>query len=165
LRGRLRSRRSYTRHRFIGRAPLGAVIKERTSLCGHSVIAEDIRDSSKAAAALAGRSRQVRKILRLEARAGRLLVRYEASLAAATRTMQQARDLLDDAHGIEASLTSTQRRELRCGREAAGAAPAARPASSSPQLTMRSVSMHERRSQKVRTILQLQGRAATLQAR
>jgi hypothetical protein len=68
------------------------------------------------------RSRKVRKILRLEARARRLLARYERALAKATRAMGQARALLDDASGLEYSLTGTQLGELRRGRaETAGA--------------------------------------------
>jgi hypothetical protein len=71
------------------------------------------------------RSRKVRKILRLEARARGLLARYERALAQATRAMGQARALLDDASGLEYSLTGTQLGELRRGRaETAGAAAA-----------------------------------------
>jgi hypothetical protein len=67
------------------------------------------------------RSRKVRKILRLEARARRLLTRYERALAEATRTMGQARALLDDASLLEGSLTGPQLAELHRGRaEAAG---------------------------------------------
>jgi hypothetical protein len=62
------------------------------------------------------RSRKVRKILRLEARAQRLLAQYERALAKATGAMAKARALLDDAHGLEYSLTGTQLGELRRGR-------------------------------------------------
>ena len=62
------------------------------------------------------RSRKVRKILRLEARAQRFLARYERALAKATGAMAQARALLDDAHGLEHALTGTQLGELRRGR-------------------------------------------------
>jgi len=67
------------------------------------------------------RSRTVRKILRFEARARRLLTRYERALARATRAMAQARALLDNACVLESSLTGTQLGELRRGRpDAAG---------------------------------------------
>ena len=67
------------------------------------------------------RSRKVRKILRFEARARRLLTRYEQALARATRAMAQARALLDNASVLESSLTGTQLGELRRGRpDAAG---------------------------------------------
>jgi hypothetical protein len=62
------------------------------------------------------RSRKVRKILRLEARAQRLLARYETALAKATGAMAKARALLDDAHGLECSLTGTQLGQLRRAR-------------------------------------------------
>ena len=62
------------------------------------------------------RSRKVRKILRLEARARRLLARYETALAKATGAMARARALLDDAHGLEYSLNGTQLGELRRAR-------------------------------------------------
>ena len=69
------------------------------------------------------RSRKVRKILRFEARARRLLTRYERALARATGAMAQARALLDDASVLESSLTGTQLGELRRGRpDAAGVA-------------------------------------------
>ena len=76
------------------------------------------------------RSRKVRKILRFEARARRLLTRYERALARATRAMAQARALLDNASVLESSLTGTQLGELRRGRpDAAGVgnAPGATP--------------------------------------
>jgi len=62
------------------------------------------------------RSRNVRKILSLEARAQRLLAHYERALAKATGAMAQARALLDDAHGLEHALTGTQLGELRRAR-------------------------------------------------
>ena len=65
------------------------------------------------------RSRTVRKILRFEARARRLLTRYERALARATRAMAQARALLDNASVLESSLTGTQLGELRRGRPGA----------------------------------------------
>ncbi len=86
--------------------------------------AGDARDPLVSAGAAAGtpaRSRKVRKILRLEARAQKLLVRYERALGEATRAMGQARALLDDAELLEGSLTDAQRPALHHGRaEAAG---------------------------------------------
>jgi len=67
-------------------------------------------------AATPARSRKVRTILRLEARARRLLRRYERALATATHAMGQARALLDDADGLAGSLTGTERRTLHRGR-------------------------------------------------
>jgi hypothetical protein len=48
----------------------------------------------------------------LEARAQRLLTRYEHMLAAATRAKGEAHVLLDQAYAIECVLTDTQRGEL-----------------------------------------------------
>jgi hypothetical protein len=76
-------------------------------------------------------SRQVKKIMRLEARAQRLLTRYENTLAAATRAKGQAHLLLDQAHSIECVLTGTQRGELyRARREAMRGEAAVRSAAS-----------------------------------
>lgn len=62
------------------------------------------------------RSRKVRKILRLEARARRLLTRYERALDKATRAKGQAHALLDAANRFELTLTGTQLGELRRAR-------------------------------------------------
>jgi hypothetical protein len=62
------------------------------------------------------RSRKVQKILRLEARARRLLTRYERALSRATRAKAQAHALLDQASLLEFSLTGTQLGELRRAR-------------------------------------------------
>ena len=62
------------------------------------------------------RSRKVPKILRLEARARRLLTRYERALSRATRAKAQAHVVLDDASGLELSLTGTELSELRRAR-------------------------------------------------
>ena len=59
------------------------------------------------------RSRKVRKILRLEACARRLLTRYERALDKATRAKGQAHTLLDEASRLELALTGTQLGELR----------------------------------------------------
>ena len=59
------------------------------------------------------RSRKVRKILRLEAHARRLLTRYERALDKATRAKGQAHALLDAASRLEVALTGTQLGELR----------------------------------------------------
>jgi hypothetical protein len=58
----------------------------------------------------------VRKIVRLEARARRQLVRYDRTLAEATGAMAKARRLLDDAYVLEHTLTGTQLTELRRAR-------------------------------------------------
>ena len=73
------------------------------------------------------RSRKVRKILRLEARARRLLTRYERALDKAARAKGQAHALLDAANRFELTLTGTQLGELRRARGEAAREPA-RPA-------------------------------------
>jgi hypothetical protein len=67
-------------------------------------------------ASLTAPSRKVRTILRLEARARRLLARYERALAAATRAKGQAHVLLDEADGLERALSGDQLRELHHAR-------------------------------------------------
>jgi hypothetical protein len=62
------------------------------------------------------RSRKVRKILALEARARRLLTRYERALERAQRTKAQVYRVLDDATNIEWTLTGGQVGELRRAR-------------------------------------------------
>jgi hypothetical protein len=62
------------------------------------------------------RSRKVRKILRFEARARRLLTRYERALDKSTRAKGQAHALLDAASCLERALTGTQLGELRRAR-------------------------------------------------
>jgi hypothetical protein len=62
------------------------------------------------------RSRKVRRVLRLEARARRLLTRYERALDKATRAKGQAHALLDAANRFELTLTGTQLGELRRAR-------------------------------------------------
>jgi len=76
----------------------------------------DSRGSSDGVAGAPMRSRKVRTILRLEARARRLLTRYERASATATRAMGQARALFDEADGLEYALTGTELGELRRGR-------------------------------------------------
>ena len=73
------------------------------------------------------RSRKVRRVLRLEARARRLLTRYERALDKATRAKGQAHALLDAANRFELTLTGTQLGELRRARGEAAREPA-RPA-------------------------------------
>jgi hypothetical protein len=75
-------------------------------------------------AATMKRSRKVRKILRLEARARRLLTRHDEAFLRATRAKGQAYDLLNQAQLLEYELTGTQLGELRRARsEAAKPAP------------------------------------------
>jgi hypothetical protein len=78
------------------------------------------------------RSRKVRKILRLEARARRRLTRYERALDKATRAKGQAHALLDAASRLELALTGTQLGELRRARGEA-AREAARPGSATAE--------------------------------
>jgi len=78
------------------------------------------------------RSRKVRRILRLEARARRLLTRYERALDKATRAKGQAHALLDAANRFELTLTGTQLGELRRARGEA-AREMARPGSAQPE--------------------------------
>jgi len=75
-------------------------------------------------AATSVRSRKVRRILRLEARARRLLTRYERALDKATRAKGQAHALLDAANRFELTLTGTQLGELRRARGEAAREPA-----------------------------------------
>lgn len=62
------------------------------------------------------RSRKVRAIVHLEARARRLLTRYERLLGRATRAKAQAYMVLDKASLLELTLTGTQLGELRRAR-------------------------------------------------
>ena len=62
------------------------------------------------------RSRKVNEIVHLEARARRLLTRYERLLGRATRAKAQAHALFDEASRLEFSLTGTQLGELRHAR-------------------------------------------------
>ena len=100
--------------------------------------AVDDAAASDAPAPAATRSRHVRRIVRLEARAQRLLTRYERALDAATRAKSQAHALLDAAHVIECSLSSALRSELyRARGDAARRAATARSVpSDQPPMTM-----------------------------
>jgi len=69
------------------------------------------------------RSRKVRRILAIEARARRLLTRYERALDKAIRVKTEVYRLLDQAHGIEWTLTGGQLGELRLGRAERGPRP------------------------------------------
>ena len=77
------------------------------------------------------RSRKLRKILRLEARARRLLARHEDAFLRATRAKAQAYGLLNQAQLLEYELTGTQLGELRRARGEA-AKPAPGPETSGP---------------------------------
>jgi len=87
------------------------------------------------------RSRKVRKILALEARARRLLTRYERALDRAVRAKAEAHHVLDQAHGIEWTLTGGQLAALHRGRAEQGPRltprdAAAAPPSSSPTTSL-----------------------------
>jgi hypothetical protein len=69
------------------------------------------------------RSRKVRRILALEARARRLLTRYERTCDKAVRLKTEVHRLLDQAHGLEWTLTGGQLGELRHGRAERGPRP------------------------------------------
>ena len=69
-------------------------------------------------------SRQVRRIVRLEARANRLLVRWDRARRRAFRAKAQVHALLDEVIGLEHALTAAQLAELRRARGAALAASA-----------------------------------------
>jgi hypothetical protein len=70
---------------------------------------------------VAAPSRTVRAILRLEARAQRLLAQYERALTAATQAKGLAHVLLDEADGLERALSGDQLRELHHARAQAAA--------------------------------------------
>ena len=70
------------------------------------------------------RSRKVRRILALEARARRLLTRYERALDKAVRVKAEVHRLLDQAQGIEWTLNGGHLGELHRGRAERGARPA-----------------------------------------
>ncbi len=81
------------------------------------------------------RSRKVRKILALEARAKRLLTRYERALDRAVRAKAEAHHVLDQAHGIEWTLAGGRLAELhraRAERARDAAPPAPARSTSSP---------------------------------
>jgi len=85
-------------------------------------ITADPRGPADPAASVLLPSRHIRKILRLEARARRLLARYEGALAAATRAKGQAHVLLDEAQLMEGALDGAQLDELHRGRARAAEA-------------------------------------------
>ena len=67
-------------------------------------------------APLAMASRQVRRIVRLEARANRLLVRWDRARRRAMRAKAQVYALFDEVTGLEQALTGQQLAELRRAR-------------------------------------------------
>jgi 23S rRNA maturation mini-RNase III len=77
----------------------------------------------------------VRKILALEARARRLLTRYEGALVRAVRAKAQAHTALDRAQLLEYELTGSQLSELRRARGAAAKTAPAPGASSALPIT------------------------------
>jgi hypothetical protein len=68
------------------------------------------------------RSRRVRKILKLDARAARLLARYQRTLACAEPVLKRAEALRREMRALELTLTGTEFGELRRVRSGAGAA-------------------------------------------
>ena len=70
------------------------------------------------------RSRKVRRILALEARARRLLTRYERARDKAVRAKVEVHRVLDQAQLLEITLTGGQLAELHRGRGALGQRPA-----------------------------------------
>jgi hypothetical protein len=62
------------------------------------------------------RSRKVRKILRLEARAARLQARVDTALARVAPAKERAADLRRAARALEVELTGSQLGELRRAR-------------------------------------------------
>ena len=62
------------------------------------------------------RSRKVRKVLKLAARAGKLQARYDRTLACAAPMQERARALRQEAQAIELTLTGGQLAELRRAR-------------------------------------------------
>ena len=69
-------------------------------------------------------SRQVRRIVRLEDRANRLLGRWDRARRRAVRAKAQAHALLDEATALERTFTGTQLAELYRARGEASAAAA-----------------------------------------
>ena len=79
-------------------------------------------------APLAMASRQVRRIVRLEARANRLLVRWDRARRRAMRAKAQVYALFDEVTGLEQALTGPQLAELRRARGEVSAAATPDPA-------------------------------------
>jgi hypothetical protein len=77
-----------------------------------------LRSEDAGNAAAATRSRKVRKILKLEARAARLLARHERALACAAPLLSRADALRREARAVELALTGTELGELRRARSA-----------------------------------------------
>jgi hypothetical protein len=83
-----------------------------------SPLVSPIRPDRGATAAIPVRSRKVRKILKLEARAARLLARHERALACAAPLLTRADALRAQARAAELALTGTELGELRRARNA-----------------------------------------------
>ena len=62
------------------------------------------------------RSAKVRKILRLEGHASRLLAHYEGALAEVSPSKHKAEQLLHRARALKVTLTATELSELRSAR-------------------------------------------------
>jgi hypothetical protein len=83
-----------------------------------SPLVSPLRPDRGAGTAIRIRSRKVRKVLKLEARAARLLVRHERALACAAPLLARAGALRRQARAAELALTGTELGELRRARNA-----------------------------------------------
>jgi len=81
-----------------------------------STLSSNARPDGGTNAAFPIRSRKVRKVLKLEARAARLLVRHERALACAAPLLTRADALRREARAAELALTGTELGELRRAR-------------------------------------------------
>jgi hypothetical protein len=85
---------------------------------GPSPLSSSTPPDRGASAAIPIRSRKVRKVLKLEARAARLLARHERALACAAPLLTRAESLRREARAAELALTGTELGELRRARDA-----------------------------------------------
>jgi hypothetical protein len=83
-----------------------------------SRLVSPLRPDRGAGTAIPIRSRKVRKVLKLEARAVRLLARHERALACAAPLLSRADALRRQARAAELALTGTELGELRRARSA-----------------------------------------------
>jgi hypothetical protein len=83
---------------------------------GRSPLFSRTNPNQGSSAAIPIRSRKVRKVLKLEARAARLLGRHERALACAAPLLRRAEALRREARATELTLTGTDLGELRRAR-------------------------------------------------